>query len=97
MMALVRGDSTARTVSGVMFWLSGSTSAKTGRAPHMTTVLADAMKLRGVTTTSSPGPMPRTCRARSSATVPFARAIPKRDPQARANSCSNARPSGPVQ
>jgi hypothetical protein len=47
-----------RIVSDVRFWLMGSTSATTGVAPRMTTLLAEAMKVRLGTTTSSPLPMP---------------------------------------
>jgi hypothetical protein len=59
MTARVRGDSAAEMVSAERPWVSGSTSAKTGTAPTSGTLLADAMKLRGVTITSSPGPTPR--------------------------------------
>ena len=75
MMARVRGVITAAIAAAVMFWLSASTSAKTGRAPQVTTAPADAKKLRGVTMTSSPGPMPRARKASSSASVPLASAM----------------------
>ena len=72
--ALVAGVSAAATVSAVMFWLSRSTSANTGRAPTLTIAEAEARKVREVTTTSSPAPIPKARNARSSATVPFATA-----------------------
>src|SRR5690554_7497214 len=73
-MARVRGVITLRTDSGVMFWDSGHTSANTGTAPAVTILEADARKVRGVTTTSSPAPIPSAFNAKSSATVPLARA-----------------------
>lgn len=71
---LVLGVSLALMVSAVMFWLSRSTSAKMATPPAIGTVEAEAMKLRGVTMTSSPGSNPSAKSARSSATVPLARA-----------------------
>ena len=78
-MARVRSLKVGAMVAALMFCETGSTSAKTGRAPRMATQLADAMKLRGVTTTSSPVPMPSACSAASSATVPFAIATAYRE------------------
>ena len=96
-MALVLGDSTRAIVSAVMFWLLRSTSANTGVAPAVTMVEADARNVRGVVTTSSPGPMPSAFSARSSATVPFISAIAWRLPVQSANFFSNWRPRSPVQ
>src|SRR5262249_26364823 len=76
MIAFVRGDRTALIVSAVIVWLTGSTSEKTGIAPAMTAALADAMKVRGGTMTSSPEPMPQAYSASSSATVPLATPSP---------------------
>src|SRR3546814_6712476 len=70
MTAFVRGVSIARTESGSIFWLTRSTSAKTGVAPAATTQLADAKKLRAGTITSSPGPTPSARSANSRASVP---------------------------
>jgi len=97
MMALVRGVISGRMVSAVIFWLTGSTSAMTGVAPRMTMQEAEAMKVRLVVMTSSPGPIPRAYRASSSATVPLARAMACLTLQWAANSFSNSRPSVPVQ
>ena len=52
--------------------------------------LAEAMKVRLVVITSSPGPIPRAYRASSNATVPFAKAIALVHPVKAANSCSKA-------
>src|SRR3546814_18135379 len=70
--AFVRGVSIARTESGSIFWLTRSTSAKTGVAPAATTQLADAKKLRAGTITSSPGPTPSARSAHSRPSVPLA-------------------------
>ena len=59
--------------------------------------LAEAMNVRGVTMTSSPGPIPAALSAKSSASVPLASAMPCGAPQYSANSASNARTSVPVQ
>ena len=62
-------------VSAVIFPESGSTSAKIGVAPTLTTQEMEAIKVLGVTTTSSPGPISRALRTTSSANVPLARAM----------------------
>ena len=95
--ARVRGLSTAAMVSAVRLPLSGSTSANTGVAPALTTQDTLARKVRGVTTTSSPGPMPRALSATSSASVPLASATACAVPAQAANSFSNSRHSVPVQ
>src|SRR5262249_54158565 len=87
--ALVAGVITARIVSALMFWDSGSTSAQTGIAPTATMQLAEAMNVRVDVTTSSPGPMPSARNASSRATVPFATATPYLQPTYFANSDSN--------
>src|SRR3546814_20739518 len=79
--ALVRGVTTAEIVSAEILPLARSTSAKTGLAPALATQEIDAMKVRGVTITSSSAlpplalPTPSPCNARSSATVPLATAM----------------------
>ena len=62
-------------VSAVMFPDSGSTSAKIGVAPTLTTEEMEAIKVLGVTITSSPDPISRAQRAASRANVPLAKAI----------------------
>ncbi|MOA36592.1 hypothetical protein D3C78_1581240 [compost metagenome] len=57
----------------------------------------EARKVRGVTTTSSPAPMPSALRATSRATVPFSRAMAYSAPAHSANSFSNWWHSSPVQ
>jgi hypothetical protein len=47
----------------------------------MAAQLAEAIKVRGVTITSSPGPIPRVLRASSRARVPLARAMACFTPQ----------------
>ena len=84
-------------VAGERLPLSISTSAKTGVAPEFTTEETEAMKLRGVTIISSPGPMPIPCKARSSASVPLDSAIAWLVPAHFANSRSKIRHSCPVQ
>ena len=97
MTALVRSVITARMVSAVMFWLSGSTSANTGTAPAVTIEDAEARKVRGVVMTSSPGPMPSAFSATSRATVPLASATAWVVPAHSAKRFSNVRPRSPVQ
>src|SRR5690606_40547600 len=69
-MALVLGVMTASMVRREIFWGYSSTSAKIGFAPAVTIELADARKVREVTITSSPAPIPNALSATSSATVP---------------------------
>ena len=96
-MALVRGVITLATVAGVMFCESRQTSANTGVAPAVTMALTDAKKVRGVTITSSPAPMPSTFKAKSSASVPLDSATACGTSHQAANSFSNSRHSCPVQ
>jgi hypothetical protein len=77
--------------------LSGSTSAKTGVAPALTTQDTLAMKVRGVTMTSSPGPMSIALSTASSASVPLPSDTACAAPVQAANSRSNSRHSSPVQ
>lgn len=95
--ALVLGVSTARMVSAVMFCELASTSANTGVAPAVTTQEAEARKVRGVTTTSSPDPTPSALSATSNASVPLASAMAYGVPAQPAKSHSNSRHSRPVQ
>ena len=82
--------------SAVIFCERESTSAKTGTAPAVTIVDADAKKVRGETITSSQGPIPRATIAKSSATVPFATETAWLHPSHAANSSSNLCPLFPV-
>ena len=92
-MALVFGVMTASIVRREIFCESSSTSAKIGLAPAVTIELADAKNVREVTTTSSPAPIPKALRAKSSATVPLATATACLVPANCANSFSNSRHS----
>lgn len=56
--ARVRGVRAASTWLGSRFMVCLSTSAKTGVAPACTIVFTVAQNVRGVVTTSSPGPTP---------------------------------------
>ena len=95
--ARVAGVSTASIVAAERFWVSRSTSANTGVAPAVTTEETEAMNDRGVTTTSSPAPMPSARNATSSASVPLASATACSHSAQAANSRSNSRVSPPVQ
>ena len=55
-------------------------STKTGTAPIIATVLAEATKENADVITSSPGPTPTAFRARTSASVPELRPMPWRAP-----------------
>src|SRR6058998_243846 len=70
-------------------------STKTGVAPVITMVEAEATKENAGVRTSSPGPTPRATSARRSASVPDATPTAWRTPHVRASSCSSARPSPP--
>ena len=69
MIAFVRGVIARAAASGLRLPVAGSTSAKTGVAPHCQTELAVAMNESDGTMTSSPGPTPRAYSARCSAVV----------------------------
>ena len=75
MTALVLSVMTAAILSAVIFPVASSTSAKTGVAPTLTTHEMLAMKVRGVTTTSSPAPIPSAIKATSNARVPLPNAM----------------------
>ncbi len=70
MTARVSGRMRAATESGSMLNVSGSTSAKSGVAPHIETLDAVAKNVNAGTITESPGPMPAASSAAWSAAVP---------------------------
>ena len=70
MMAFVRGVTATSARRGSMFRVSGRISAKTGRAPQWMMALAEAMKLCGLTMTSSPGFKPKATKQHINALVP---------------------------
>src|SRR6266511_1480487 len=90
MTAAVRRVKAAEAFEGSMLYDVRSTSAKTGFAPHRTTVEAVAKNVSGGMTTSAPALRPCARRATWSAAVPFATAIPCFRPTSRANPSSNA-------
>ena len=75
MIALVLSVITASIVCGEILPLSSSISAKTGLALAFTTLEILAIKVRGVTITSSSGCKPNTSKAISRAKVPLPTAI----------------------
>ncbi len=68
-MAFVRGPMRAATAARSTLRVPGSTSTNTGVAPTLTTIFGAAKKVIAGVMTSSPGPMPHTYRANSSAAV----------------------------
>lgn len=54
-----------------MLKVTGSISANTGFAPHARIAVADAIKLKGVVITSSPGLIPAASNASCKALVPL--------------------------
>ncbi len=95
MIALVRGVIARSAASGSRLKVRGSTSAKTGVAPHCQTELAVAMNDIDGTITSSPGPTPATCSASWSAVVQFETATASAAPTRSAKRVSNSRTRGP--
>ena len=84
------------TAFGQRLYVCSSMSANTGLAPQLKMAFAVAIKVIGVVMTSSPGDTPIAARARHKADVPLLTAHAKRAPTNLANSCSNARVSGPL-
>src|SRR5207247_1288525 len=82
--------------AGSRLSVSGSTSASTGRAPTCSITLADAAKVIGVVTTSSPGPICSVTSAVWSAAVQELSASAPGACTCAANSVSKRRGLGPV-
>ena len=61
----------ALIASGVIFWVSGDISTKTGIAPQFTILDTEAKKVRDVTMTSSPVFNSKATNAKSKAKVPL--------------------------
>ena len=78
-----------------MLYVAGSTSTKTGFAPHQLIASAVAMKVSGTVITSSPGPIPSPSRATQRASVPLPTPAANCVPQNAANSFSNWATNGP--
>ena len=81
MMALVFGPTFSRTSAGSIVAVTGSTSAKMGRAPHIETEEAVAKNVNAGTITSSPGPTPAARSAAWRAAVPLLTATAWGTPQ----------------
>src|SRR6185295_2085728 len=94
-MARVRGVIERSTPAGSRLNVPGSTSTKTGVAPAITMVVAEATKENAEVMTSSPGLTPTALSARSRASVPEPVPTPWRAPHTSASSRSSALPSGP--
>jgi len=75
--------------------VAGSMSTKTGVAPAIMIVVAEATKENAGVMTSSPGPTPSAVKVRRSASVPEATPTAHGTPQSAASSCSSALPSAP--
>src|SRR5665213_341091 len=85
----------ARVAVGEMLKVRGSMSAKTGVAPQRRMELTEAKKVKGVVTTTSPGPMSRAAIASQRASVPLAQPTANGTPQAAAAAFSKLATSGP--
>jgi hypothetical protein len=91
----VRGVIARSVAARSSVYVAGSMSTKTGAAPAITTVVAEATNENAGVMTSSPGPTPSAVNVRRSASVPDATPSARGTPQTAASSCSSARPSGP--
>jgi len=80
---------------GSILKVSGSISTKTGLAPVKTMLLTEAIKVKGVVMTSSPGPISWANRATWRAVVPEEVAMACLTPQTVANFSSKAAVRGP--
>ncbi len=95
MIARVREVTAAAAASTSMLYVCSSTSTGTATAPSRCAAWEDEMKVKAGTMTSEPGPTPMTCRASSSAWVPFVTARAWAAPWCSANSCSKESTSLP--
>src|SRR3954453_19080261 len=93
--AAVRSVTAAVEACGSRFSVTGSLSAKTGRAPSKTHAFAEATNENGDVTTSSPSPTPMARSARCSAAVPDDTALAYGAPTRAANASSKAVTRGP--
>jgi hypothetical protein len=95
MIARVRGVIARSVASTSSVYVAGSMSTKTGVAPVIMIVVAEATNENAGVITSSPAPIPSAVKVRLSASVPDATPIAHGTPQTAASSCSSARPSPP--
>ncbi len=96
MIALVRGPIRAAVAARSRLRVPGSTSTNTGVAPTLTIMLGAAKNVMDGVITSSPGPMPATCSAISSAAVADDTTRTGRPPTVAASAASNAFTLGPL-
>jgi len=92
----VRSVIAADTACGSRLPVSSLMSAKTIVAPSSEAQLAVATNVRGVVTTSSPGPTPRAAYATCRAAVPEVTDTAPGAPEMRVRSSSKAVTAGPV-
>ena len=90
MMARVRSEIAASTVSGVTFIVTGSTSANIGTAPWYRSGARAPMSVMAVVTISSPGSGSIAATATCTAAVPEAQATATRTPSISAKRASSA-------
>ena len=90
MIAFVFGVIAASISSGVVLYVFGSMSTKTGLAPACRIAFAEAMNVNDGQITSSPGPTPAATSARCSAVVQFETTIAWRAPVYAASASSNS-------
>ncbi len=96
MSALVRGVMAASAWARSMLRVARSTSTNTGLAPTRRMTLGVAVKLMAGVMTSSPGPMPHTCKATSSPPVAEVRERTGRPPRYSERPFSKACTLGPL-
>ncbi len=96
MMARVRGVIARSAASRSIKPVPGTESTSTGVAPACSTALAEATKVMAGTSTSSPGPIPRTWSERISAAVHEETQRQSGTPRYSSSACSKARTLGPV-
>ena len=96
MIARVRGVIAASTAARSMLRVTRSQSTNTGFAPTLTIMLRTVKKLCAEVITSSPGPMPQSCSATSTAAVAEVSTRTGRPPQKADSAASNCRTQGPL-
>ncbi len=95
MTARVRGVIARSVAARSRVYVTGSMSTKTGVAPAIMIVVAEATNENAGVMTSSPGPTPSAVNASRSASVPEATPSAQGTPHRAASSCSSALPSAP--
>ena len=96
MIARVRGVIAASTAARSRLRVTRSQSTNTGVAPTLTIMLRTVKKLWAHVITSSPGPIPASCSATSTAAVAEVRTRTGRPLQKSESDASNRRTQGPL-